>query len=82
MTSRKSLAKTDRKCFDSLVILTSWMIWTKRNRRTFDSKVKTVYELLACFEEEAVAWLLARFKQMSAFVAVCDRVAGRHLLIM
>jgi hypothetical protein len=58
------------------------MFWTERNRKTFDSKIKTVYELLACLEEEVVTWLLARFKEMSAFVAACDRVACRHLLIM
>ncbi|KAG2560051.1 hypothetical protein PVAP13_8KG027800 [Panicum virgatum] len=55
-TSRKRVAKADRMCFDSIVILTSWMIWNERNRRTFDSKIKTVPELLACLEEEALSW--------------------------
>lgn len=37
--SRKKLQKADRKCFDSLIILTAWMIWNERNRRTFDNNV-------------------------------------------
>ena len=79
-TSRKRVAKADRMCFDSIVILTSWMIWNERNRRTFDSKIKTVPELLACLEEEALSWLLARFRQLSVFVAACGRDLGRQML--
>jgi len=78
--SRKSLAKEDRKCFDSLVILTSWMIWNERNRRTFDSRAKTVGELVSCLEDEATSWVLARFRHISAFAAVCGRVTGRLVL--
>jgi len=78
--SRKSLAKEDRKCFDSLVILTSWMIWNERNRRTFDSRAKTVGELVSCLEDEATSWVLARFRHISAFAAACGRVTGRLVL--
>ena len=66
--SRKRLQKADRKCFDSLVILTSWMIWNERNRRTFDSRVKTVHELSTCILDETVAWGIVGFKLISTFV--------------
>ena len=72
-SSRKKLTKVDRKAFDTLVILTSWMIWNERNRRTFDSRVKTVHELWACILDEAVAWDIAGFKLISSFVVASGR---------
>ena len=65
-------SKAERMCFDSLVILTSWMLWNERNRRTFDSKSKTVPELLTSLEEEAISWLLARFRHLNMFVVFTD----------
>jgi len=73
-TSRKRLAKAERKCFDSLVILTSWMIWNERNRRTFDRRAKTVSQLVSSLEEEAASWVLALFRHSSLFTAACGRV--------
>lgn len=72
-SSRKKLTKVDRKAFDTLVILTSWMIWNERNRRTFDSRVKTVHELWTCILDEAVAWDSAGFKLISSFVVASGR---------
>ena len=72
-SSRKKLTKVDRKAFDTLVILTSWMIWNERNRRTFDSRVKTVHELWTCILDEAVAWDIAGFKLISTFVVASGR---------
>ena len=76
-TSRKRLAKAERKCFDSLVILTSWMIWNERNTRTFDRRAKTVSQLVSSLEEEAASWVLALFRHISLFTAACGRVTGR-----
>ena len=81
-TARKSIAKAERMCFDSLVILTSWMLWNERNRRTFDSKSKTVPELLASLEEEAISWLLARFRHLNVFVAAVCSFHGRQMISM
>jgi hypothetical protein len=81
-SSRKKLAKVDRKAFDTLVILTSWMIWNERNRRTFDSRVRTVLELWSSIQYKAVAWDLAGFKQVNAFVAASGRGSGRQLLAL
>ena len=80
--SRKRLQKADRKCFDSLVILTSWMIWKERNARIFDSKQLTVAELLLRVKDEADVWLLAGFKQIGAFPAAFAPPFGRSLLIL
>ena len=81
-TARKSIAKAERMCFDSLVILTSWMLWNERNRRTFDSKSKTVPELLASLEEEAISWLLARLRHLNVFVAAVCSFHGRQIISM
>ena len=47
------MQKADRKCFDSLVILTSWMIWKERNNKIFDRNQLTVAELVLRIKEEA-----------------------------
>jgi len=56
------------------------MIWNERNRRTFDSRAKTVGELVSCLEDEATSWVLARFRHISAFAATCGPVTGRLML--
>jgi len=77
---RKRLQKTDRRCFDSLVILTSWFIWNERNRRTFDNGVKTVVQLISAVQEEALNWMLAGFKQLEVFTAAIGSVTGRQIV--
>ena len=77
---RKRLQKTDRRCFDSLVILTSWFIWNERNRRTFDNGVKTVVQLISAVQEEALNWVLAGFKQLEVFTAAIGSVTGRQIV--
>ena len=37
-------------------------------------------ELLASLEEEAVSWLLARFRPLNAFIAACDSFPGRQMI--
>jgi len=67
---RFPLARNSRKllkCFDSLIILTLWMIWNERNRRTSDNVVKTVEELLAAIGEEVASWVFAGSKQLISF---------------
>ncbi|KAF8698652.1 hypothetical protein HU200_034901 [Digitaria exilis] len=70
--SRKKLQKVDRGCFDSLVILVSWIIWNERNRWTFDNVVSWITELLIAAREEASNWVLAGFKQLQPFFS-CRR---------
>ena len=78
--SRKRLQKADKKCFDSLVILTSWIIWKERNNRIFDRNQLTVAELVLHIKEEVDVWLLAGFKHISAFPAAFSSPVGRRLL--
>ena len=53
--ARKCIRKDDRQCFDSVVILVSWMLWKERNNRTFERIVRSVLELLGWVVEEIVA---------------------------
>lgn len=52
--ARKKVPKSDRKYFDSLVILVCWLLWKERNRRTFDWKERTIEELLSLVADEVV----------------------------
>jgi hypothetical protein len=46
------------KCFDTLVVLISWLIWKERNR-TFDHHSRSPDELLALVEDDIALWCRA-----------------------
>ena len=81
-SSRKKLQKDDRKCFDSLVILTSRSIWFERNRTTFDHLAKAVPEIISELEDHAVLWDMVGFSLIVPFTAALGRLLGRQLFIM
>ena len=54
--ARKQLPKVDGRDFDSLVILVSWLLWKKRNNKTFDRRVRMVDEVVLSVRDEVVAW--------------------------
>jgi hypothetical protein len=70
--ARKQVARENRKCFDTLVVLASWLIWKERNR-TFDHVVRSPEELLVCVKDEAVMWLKARHKQLEGVALAFGR---------
>ena len=80
--ARKSIHKDNRQCFDSVVILVSWMLWKERNNRTFDRIVRSVLELLGWVVEEIVAWYLAGFCWLEPAVSALGRSSGRTLSIV
>jgi len=43
--SRKSVAKAIRRGFDSLFLLVGWLLWKKRNARTFNRVTSTATQL-------------------------------------
>ena len=73
MWVRKLCAKDDRKCFDTLVILVSWLFWKKCDRRTFDHRARSLQELISLVEDEIVAWFRAGFKQLQGLVLAFGR---------
>jgi hypothetical protein len=68
---RKTLGKADRRCFDSLVIFISWIIWKERNRRTFDHSDRTVEDLVNLVLEEAATWVQAGFRVLETLLLNC-----------
>ena len=78
----RELPKTDRKCFDSLVILTSRSIWFERNRTTFEHLAKAVPEIISEQEDHAVLWDMVGFSLIVPFTAALGRLLGRQLFIM
>jgi hypothetical protein len=79
LRARKSLGKNDRRCFDSLVVLTFWTVWKERNRRTFDHVHHSVNEIVNLIIDEAMAWTFAGFKPLEIFVAMCGRSVGHTI---
>ncbi|KAG2653087.1 hypothetical protein PVAP13_1NG426757, partial [Panicum virgatum] len=55
----KRIAKADRRCFDSLVVLTCWILWKERNRRTFDHHACTIADLQTLISDVVVSWCQA-----------------------
>lgn len=64
MQARGELPRTLRRSFDSLVLLVSWVLWSERNRRTFDGLSKTTTEVLALVREEGAEWVAAGCKAL------------------
>ncbi|PVH36439.1 hypothetical protein PAHAL_6G073800 [Panicum hallii] len=62
--ARKKLTKTDHRCFDSIIILISRILWIERNKRVFDRHTRSVQQLLSFVADEAVQWTLAGYKQL------------------
>jgi hypothetical protein len=62
---RKLLLKQLRKQFDTLVVLGCLLLWLERNSRVFCRSSQRPRQLLAQFQEEAVAWTAAGFVVLS-----------------
>ena len=75
LVGRKRFGKVDRKCFDTLVILTFWTIWKERNRRTFDHVNRSVDDVVNVVFEEATSWLQAGYKTLEPFLDCCGLLA-------
>jgi hypothetical protein len=61
-SARKLVHRRDRKGFDSLVMLTAWMLWKQRNARVFNEVRQqcNVQQLMTRIKEEFALWKLAR----------------------
>jgi len=73
----KQLPKVDRRGFDSLVILVSWLPWKERNDRTFDRRVRMVDEVVLSVCVEVVAWSLAGYRQLELALVTTGVFSGR-----
>lgn len=58
-----------RRGFDALAFLVSWEVWKERNRRTFDGVAISPAALLVGIRDEAVAWVMAGMRGLSALLA-------------
>jgi len=84
-SARKNIQKQDRQCFDTVVVLTCWMIWKERNNRIFDRQAKTSAGTLAWVIEEILAWYQAGFKRLEPVVlalGVLGALPGRTFAVM
>jgi len=77
MFARKGISKEERRCFDSLLVLTCWLLWKERNNRIFDRRVQTIDDVLARVADEVSAWSMAGFRQLFLVSSALDRRAGR-----
>ena len=81
-SAHKRIAKADRKCFDSMVVLTCWWLWKERNRRTFDHQAHTTADLLTLISDEVVCWCHARYQHLFPAAAAFGRTSGREIVPM
>ena len=77
IAARKRIQKEVRGSFDSLVVLTCWILWKERNNRTFDRCVKTLDEVLAWVVEEIMFWFQAGYRRLEWCLSSLGRSAGR-----
>jgi hypothetical protein len=60
------MCREARKSFDSLMVLTVWIIWLEPDARTFTRASKTANQLVAQIGEEASLWAQAHFTSMTS----------------
>jgi len=70
LKARNEVSGALRRGFDSATLLTAWMIWKERNRRTFDATASTPDQLLRKSKEEAAEWVAAGFRDLTVFNSV------------
>jgi len=82
-SARKLIPKINRRSFDSMVILISWILWNERNRRVFDHQVRTSRQLLDFIADEAVQWVLASYSQVEKLaLAHWSRICKCHSVVL
>ena len=62
--SRKQVPGLNRKAFDTLVVLTFWMLWKERNNRIFQNSNLQASDLVLRIFDEAKSWAYAGFNQL------------------
>ena len=77
IAARKRIPKENRRCFDSLVVLTCWLLWKERNDRTFDRQVRTVEDNITWVGDELLAWYQVGLKSLGPAVVVFGGSTGR-----
>ena len=73
------MEKKARKGFDSVVLLTSWLMWKERNSRVFQRVSSSPMQLVQLILDEARACFAAGFLSFGSFLGVGDQVAN-HVL--
>ena len=56
--------------FDCATLLTAWMIWKERNKRTFDGLASMPSSLLRKNKDEVDDWVASGFRDLPALVVV------------
>ena len=78
--ARKSIHKDNRQCFDSVVILVSWMLWKERNNRMFERATRSALAMLAWVVDEILFWLQAGFRCLEYCLIPLGSTAGRTVV--
>jgi hypothetical protein len=58
-SARSNIPRANKSRLDSLVMLTTWMIWRERNGRVFENFSTPIQTFIAQIKEEAKLWALA-----------------------
>ena len=77
VAARKRIQKEVRGSFDSLVVLTCWILWKERNNRTFDRCVKTIDEVLVWVVDEILFWIQAGHRRLECCLSSLGKSIGR-----
>ena len=74
--ARKRVPKSQRRGFDSVVVLTAWCLWKERNSRFYNRNSKTVQEVLQAIKNEALDWVAAGNSALASLLNLVVPVAS------
>lgn len=69
LAERKLVPKEQRRGYDGLFLLVSWLIWKERNSRVFDRFATMPAWLLPRIREESDSWVAAGFSKLAPLLA-------------
>lgn len=73
LSQRARITSSDRKVFDSMLLLVAWSLWKERNARVFGRPAMSVNDVVRTVVHEGEEWALGGFAPYVALAETWSR---------
>lgn len=70
LQAHEAVPQEQRRAFDSMVLVVSWILWKERNVRTFDLKSRTSNQVIDAIKDEINAYIGAGYRCLASLAAL------------